>query len=115
VRNLQADQDLSAQRSRLAPKLEGLPDFRHRPPFVSRTSVLGYYTVHLNQTTVNVFGILLLTTALTALSTTASEQLGERYAALATVVPIALGSLATLAQILDIRPREWFDRKDRKS
>lgn len=111
IRNTQSLKDARSQHVRIRPYLEGVRDFRDKPPFVTRRSVAGYYTVHVRQSTVHILCILLLTVALTLLSSSAAQSMDSRLALVLTAIPIGLGSLASLAQILDVRPREWFGRK----
>lgn len=108
VRANQLTQDSAAFRSRITTQIGSIPDFLHRPPAISKETFRGYYTVNLRESVVNIAAVLIATVLLTALSSTATSYLDSDYAALLTAIPIGLGVLATLAQILDIRPSQWL-------
>ena len=111
IRNTQILRDAHSQHVIIRPFLDGIRDYRDRPPTITSRSVAGYYTIHMRQSVVHVACISLLTVTLTMLSSSASQFMDSRLALVLTAIPIGLGSLASLAQILDIHPREWLSRK----
>ncbi len=110
VRNIEAPDEMEAQRQRLVQKIQGLADFREHPPFFSNTTSDGYYTFNIRATYANIGCIMALTVFLTLLSNSATTHLESRVALLFTAFPIGLGALASLLQVLDIKPRDWFKR-----
>lgn len=113
VRSEQFDRDSARLRGRITRQVADMADFRQKPPAVSRSTFRGYYTVNVRQSVVNVSAILGVTVILTILSSAAASYIDASYAGFLTAIPIGLGMLATLAQILDIRPREWIGRGER--
>lgn len=89
-------------RERIARRLATTrPDFVARPPFLTTSEFRGYYTVHAHRKTVNVALIVAATAALT-LMTVAQDLFGARMNRLVALVPIGLGALATLAQLMNL-------------
>ena len=111
VRAVQYAQDTDIHRSRITARVGDMPDFQHRPPVISRGTFRGYYTLNLRQSAVNIAAILITTIFLTLLSGATATMIEGRFAWLLTAIPIGLGMLATIAQILDVRPAQWFSRR----
>lgn len=74
-----------------------VPDFQSRPPLLTRSSHSGYYSINLNIKVINITLIILITFFLSFL--TWQTQAADGKVNLLILIPIILGSLATIAQL----------------
>lgn len=102
-------------RERVARRLAATcSDYVARPPFVTASDYPGYYSIHAHAKSVNVALIVLFTTGITFL-TASKDFLSVRMSHWATLIPIALGVFATIAQLVNVDFRSLLSRGRKSS
>ena len=89
-----------------------ITDFHSNPPLITLNSFEGYYSFHFRKKVINIFLIFSVTTFLSYL-TWQSQTIADKMLKWLILIPIALGTLATVAQLANfsIIPKPKNDKK----
>jgi hypothetical protein len=91
-------------------KIDGISDFKQKPPFFTGSFYSEYYQLNINKLYSNIVIIILVSLVLAMVSIYSSQFANNKLTGWVAAIPIILGILATIAQLLDIHFKDWFKK-----
>jgi hypothetical protein len=96
---------------RLSDRLRNFRDYTHRTPLLTKNVFHGYYSLNLRVLPTNIFLIISATILLTVAAQNAPAIFGEKVSRIVAWIPLFLGALATIMQLMDINLANLFSRR----